>query len=98
MVLQVVDDRPGPRDESSDRGERLAERPDRQVDPVRQPEVLGRPGAGVAQHTDGVGIVQGQREVELFTQRHQSGHVGDLALHAEHAVDDHHGATALLGA
>ena len=87
VVLEVIDHHLLRRDEAADRRERLAERPDDQIDLVGQPEVLGRPRAGRTEDADRVRVIDGEPRVVARAQLGQSRQIDDVALHAEDAVD-----------
>ncbi len=88
VVLDVGDDRLRAGHDAADRGEGLAEGAHDQVDLAFEAEVLGRAAAVRAEDADAVGVVDEDPGPVLPGQRDDARQVGDVALHAEDAVDD----------
>jgi hypothetical protein len=99
LDAQEVDHVGGPGYEAAAGRERLRERAHAQVDLVLHVHELAGAGAAGSKHSHAVGLVDHQARAVLAAERHDVRHGGEVALHREHAVNDHQDAAAVaLGA
>ena len=75
-------------DESTQAGQRFAERAHDQLHLVGQAEMVGRARSVLAQHADGMGVIHHDRRPVPLGQTTNLGQVNNVALHAEDAIDD----------
>src|SRR5512143_2214848 len=78
----------GSRDDAANRGERLRERGEDQVDLVAQPEVTDRSCPVVAEHAERMCFVDEYRGTVLFADGDEPRQVDDRAFHREDSVGD----------
>ncbi len=80
-MLDVLQDRFRTSAEAADRGERLAEGADDQVDPFADPEVARRAATALAHRANGVSVVDEQSGVVATADLDDLGEGGDVPTH-----------------
>ena len=91
-VLEDLAQRLAAGDVAAQHADRLGQRPDLDVDPAVQAEVVDAAAPVAAQHAGGVRVVDVDDRIGLLGGLHDLGQAGDVAVHAEHAIgDDQHG-------
>ena len=93
---QIVDDLVRAGDEAADRGHRLGEGADVEVDVVHAAQLLGGAAAVRAQQAEAVGVVDHDTEFVFLLQRGDLIQDAERAGHAEHALGDQQHAAAVL--